>query len=177
MIEVIDNANNKFSARIMCGVKYKDSLYCIYLIDRDDNTINMFISCVVVNSEGISTIDSNFNSVLKNELDNMCNKFINKISTDNLLNDGIEIIRDFKLGNGVNKFDVTNSYVGSINKDDINNIYMYYNLTKESSKNIVKIKENSKKIDSEYKKNIEAIIFGIISMIIIIILIFFLFKK
>lgn len=177
MIEIIDENNNKMKANIMCRIVFEGIEYCIYLIERDNVSINMFISKIVSNSEGIRSIDSGISSDVKDKLDVICNKIINKVSIDNLNSEGVKIIYDYKLDNGVNKFITNNSYVCTLKKEDINDIYKFYQFKNNIHSNVVKIKESTNKLDKEDKKNIWAIIFGLISFVIIVLLIFLIIFK
>ncbi len=159
MIEVIDNDNNKRMASIMCGILYNDILYVLYLIKRDKDNVNMFVSKIIENSEGVKVIDSDLTDIEKKELEDIVKRIINKDGIYNLAKDGIKIVKDINLNKGVNKFNIDNSYVSTISNKDINECKVYYELD-NNEKNIVMV--NNDIVMKRNLKDILIIIFGIL---------------
>lgn len=167
MIEVIDSDNNKRMAQVMCAIEYNHILYVLYLIKRDKVGINVFGSRVIENSEGIQVIDSEFLEEEKVRLEDISKRIFNKDSVDNLSNDGIVIVKDIDLNDGINRFDIKKSYIATMNSDDIDVCMMYYGLVKEK-KNVIAIKKETKKVNEGFISNIFVLVFAIVFLSICI---------
>lgn len=160
VIEVIDNENNKRMAKVMCGIDYSDCLYVLYLIQRDNENVNIFGSKVIENSEGIKVIDSEFLEEEKIKLEDISKRLFNKESVCKLDNDGIKIVRDIDLNDGVNKFDIQKSYIATMSNDEIDVCMMYYGLI-GNKKKVITIKKETKKVSEGFISNILVLIFAI----------------
>ena len=105
MIEIIDSSSkNKMLAMIIAVVKYMDDRYIIYAIDRGNGEANIFVSKLVVMSEGY-TFSSDFANGEKALLDKIIKKVINKEDIPNYVRwgsliycDNIEEIPDIVRG-------------------------------------------------------------------------------
>ena len=112
MIEIIDSSSqNKMLAMVIANVKYMDDNYVIYGVDRGNGEANIFVSKLVVMSEGY-TFNHEFENGDKELLDRLVKRIINK---DNIENDGFVISNDIVLGE-LNYFDVNKCYVATVSK-------------------------------------------------------------
>lgn len=127
MLEIVDKDNNvKMVAFIICGIKYGDSMYVIYSLKRDSNDDNIFVSRVEKNSDGY-VMDDDFVGGEKEAIDGVVANIINKISSEELDNRGIRIIRDIKLA-GINKFSISDCYVTTYRRSLIKEVMVNYGL-------------------------------------------------
>lgn len=176
MIEVIGNDNSKRMAKIMCGIEYKNCLYVLYLIKRDENNINVFGSKVVKNSEGVSVIDSEFSEEEKVWLENISKRIFNKDSIDNLSSDGVKFVKNIDLHDGVNKFDIKKSYIATMDKSAIDVCLMYYEIGNNEKKSVIKVRENKKNRHIKWG-SVTAIVFGLFVLCFCIYLLILIFWK
>ena len=161
MIELIDKGSNKkVMALIICGVKYRDDSYLIYSVRREAKDANIFISRLVINSEG-ATISDNFSNGEKKVMEDVVKKIINKTSIEELGKMGFEIISDINLTD-VNYFSVKNCYVSTVPRNLIKVVMEFYGLLKEKELNapIVEV-EDDKMLNAGFASNLILIIFGV----------------
>lgn len=161
MIEVIDNNNVKRLAKVMCGLLIEDDLYVLYLIKRDKDSVNVFCSRVVKNSEQVSVIDSDFSEKEKRKLDDVCRRIFNKDSVSNLEKYNIKLVFDMDINDGINKFDIDKSYVSTMSNEEIDVCNMYYGFKLNSNKKIIKVNTLEKDKDPGFVSNILVLIFAI----------------
>lgn len=164
MKELIDvDSNAKMMSLVICGIKYGQEMYVMYSIKRDDDNDNIFVSKLVINSEGY-VMDNNFSGGEKENLDEVITKIINKDSINSLNDNGIYIVKDFKLGS-INKFSVSKCYVATYNRKIVKDIMDIYNLIDINNKRpVVQIKE----VGGNNKGNfysIALIVFGLLVLI------------
>lgn len=161
MIELIDKSSNKkMMVMVMCGIKYQDDNYLLYCIRREKEDANIFISKLVINSEGY-TINNDFDNGEKEAMEDVVKKIINMTTIDMLNNQGFEVIKDIKL-DGINYFDVKKCYVSTVSRNLIKSIMDNYGLISDSIKYspIVEVKDD-KKFNQGFISNIALIVFGI----------------
>ena len=165
MIELIDrNSKKKLMALVICGIKYRELNYLVYSVRREKEDANIFISKLVVNSEGYTIIDD-FDNGEKEVFDDVIKRIINKTSFDELSNDGFEIINNVKLVD-VNYFDVKKCYVSTVPRSLIKGVMDYYGLV---SDDVVKAPvvdvEDEKRYNEGFVSNVVLIAFGVFILI------------
>lgn len=166
MIEVIDSESIKRMAKVMCGLLIDDNLYVLYLIKRDKESVNIFGSRIVRNSEGVSVIDSDFSVYEKRKLDDVCSRLFNKDSVSNLENDNIRFVNDLDINDGVNKFDVGKSYISTVGWNDIEVCAMYYGFKLRSGKKPVKVNKLETSNKEGFISNILVLIFAVSFLVV-----------
>lgn len=168
MIEVIDNDGMKRMARVLCGLQYQGSMYVLYFIKRDKESVNIFGSKVILNSEGVLVMDERFSDEEKDWMEHVSRRMFNKDSIEHLKKDEIHFIKDMDLNDGVNRFVVNRSYIATVSNDDISVVLMYYDLEGNDAKSVIKLHESKKKMDGEVWKNMSLIILGMVVLSICI---------
>jgi hypothetical protein len=172
-MEIFDvDSELKMIGRVICGIEFGDELYVMYAIKRNEGEDNIFVSRLVVNSEGY-TMDNNFSNGEKAVIDSVILRIINKDSIEWLNEDKIKLINDINLGK-INKFSMDRCYVGSYGRNVINDIMSNYGLLDERVVPVVKVMEGKTKIDFE---NLALVIFGVLVLIVCIGVIFIVFVK
>lgn len=158
MIEVIDISSKlKLMAIRMVDIEYKDDKYVVYLIERTKGEVNIFVSKLVISSEGY-TFNNKFDNGEREVIDGVIKKIINK---ENVLDDGFKIGNLFSLSD-TNYFDIDVCYVATINKNIIDDVMRYYNLkTREYfDRPVVEMVEDKKVFNEGFVGNLFLIVFG-----------------
>lgn len=156
-MEIIDVDNNvKMKCLVMFCFRYGDGMYVVYSVKRDNSQRNIFISKLVVNSEGY-TMDSNFTSDEREALERVVAKIINCCDRQILLDDGVKFSSDVKFSL-VNKFSSSKCYVATYDNDVIEKIMKFYGVTKDKSAVLIR---NSSRVSSNNIGVILLILFGI----------------
>ena len=163
MLEIIDNSSkSKMMAMVMANVKYMDDNYLIYCVDRGNGDANIFVSKLVVMSEGY-TLNNDFDNGEKNLLDTLVKRIINK---EDISKDGFVISNDVSLSE-FNYFDIEKCYVATISKVLIKEIMIFYKLVTEKTleKPVVKIVEDKRLFNEGFVGNVFLVLLGIIVII------------
>lgn len=174
MIEIIDvSSKNKMMAMIMANIKYLNDNYIIYCVDRGNGEANIFVSKLVIMSEGY-TFNNAFDNGEKKLLDTLVKRIINK---EDVSKDGFVISNDVSLSE-INYFDIDACYVATVSKKVIKDIMIYYKLVTEKTleRPVVQIVEDKKFFNEGFVGNIFLIILGLIVIIFSIIAIVGVFK-
>lgn len=159
MIEIIDTSSKcKMMAMVMANIKYDKTNYIVYCIDRGKGDANIFVSKLVVTSDGY-TFNSKFKNGEKELLDGIVKKIINK---ENLEKSGFVISNDIELSD-INYFDIDKCYVSTIAKKHIKNIMIFYKLiTKKTlERPVVEIVDDERFFSEGFLGNIFLILFGV----------------
>jgi len=174
MIEIIDySSKNKMLAMLVASVSYINDVYVIYAVDRGNGEANVFVSKLVVMSEGY-TFNNDFVNGEKELIDKIIKRIINR---EDIEKDGFVINKDFKLSE-INYFDINKCYVATIDKKLIKDIMIFYKLVTERTfdKPVVEIVEDKKVFSEGFVGNIFLIILGLIVVVLSIIVIIGVFK-
>lgn len=174
MIEIIDvGSRNKMLAMVIANVKYMNDNYIIYGIDRGNGEANLFVSKLVVMSEGY-TFNNDFVNGEKDLLEGIVKRIINK---DNIEEDGFVITNDFVLSE-VNHFDINKCYVTTIDKKIIKDLMIFYKLVTEKTleKPVVEIIEDKRKFNEGFVGNIFLILLGLLVIVFCVIVVVGVFK-
>jgi len=169
MVEIIDvNSKLKLMAMMMAGIQYNNDKYIIYCIDRGEGNANIFISKLVISSDG-ETFNNNFDNGEKELLDGIIKRIINK---EDIEKDGFKISNNFSLSD-VNYFDIDKCYVATIDKKVIREVMIYYNLVtkKMFERPVVEVVDNDRKFDLGFVFNMFLIVFGIAVVIFCIVMV------
>jgi len=169
MVEIIDvNSKLKLMAMMMAGIQYNNDKYIIYCIDRGEGNANIFISKLVISSDG-ETFNNNFDNGEKELLDGIIKRIINK---EDIEKDGFKISNNFRLSD-VNYFDIDKCYVATIDKKVIREVMIYYNLVtkKMFERPVVEVVDNDRKFDLGFVFNMFLIVFGIAVVIFCIVMV------
>lgn len=159
MIEIIDTSSKcKMMAMVMANIKYDNSNYIVYCIDRGRGDANIFVSKLVITSDGY-TFNNKFKNGEKEFLDGVVKRVINKEKLDK---DGFVISNDIELSD-INYFDIDKCYVSTISKKHIKDIMVFYKLiTKKTlERPIVEIVDDEKFFNDGFLGNIFLILFGV----------------
>lgn len=139
-MEIIDVDNNvKMKCLVMLCFRYGDCMYVVYSIKRDANQRNIFISKLVINSEGY-TMDSNFTSDEREALERVVAKIINCCNKQLLLEDGVKFASDVKFSL-INKFSSSRCYVATYDNEVIDKIMKFYGVVRD--KNVVLVRQSN----------------------------------
>ena len=160
MIEIIDfSSKNKMMAMVVANVKYLDDNYIIYCVDRGNGDANIFVSKLVVMSEGY-TFNNEFENGEKKLLDILVKRIINK---EDVSKDGFIISNDISLSE-INYFDIDACYVATISKKHIKDIMIFYKLVTEKTleRPVAKIVEDKRLFNEGFVGNIFLVVLGII---------------
>lgn len=163
MIEIIDvSSKNKMMAMVMANVKYMNDNYVIYCVDRGNGEANIFVSKLVVMSEGY-TFNNDFANGEKDLLDKLVRKLINK---DNVVKEGFILSNDMVLSE-INYFDIDACYVATVDKTIIKDIMIFNKLVtkKTLERPVVEIVEDKRMFNEGFVGNIFLIILGIIVVV------------
>ena len=174
MIEIIDsNSKKKMLAMVIADIKYMDDIYIVYGIDRGNGEANIFVSKLVVMSEGY-TFSSNFANGEKNLLDKIIKKIINK---EDIEKDGFVISNKVSLSD-VNYFDIDKCYVATVTKKLIKDIMIFYKLVTKDMLNrpVVNVVQDKRFFNEGFLVNIFLIVFGIAVIIFCVVAIVGVFK-
>ena len=174
MIEIIDSSSqNKMLAMVIANVKYMDDNYVIYGVDRGNGVANIFVSKLVVMSEGY-TFNHEFENGDKELLDRLVKRIINK---DNIENDGFVISNDIVLGE-LNYFDVNKCYVATVSKKMIKDVMIFYKLVTEKTleKPVAKVIEDKRIFNEGFAGNIFLILLGVVVIVFSIIVVVGVFR-
>lgn len=169
MVEVIDISSKvKMMAIIMAGIEYNDDKYIIYCVDRGSGDANIFVSKLVMTSEGY-IFNNEFDNGEKEVLDGIVKKIINK---EDIEKDGFHIINNIDLGD-VNYFDIDKCYVATTSKKVIKEIMIYYKLVNDKilERPVVEVVEDKRLFNEGFVGNIFLIVFGIVVVIFSIVVI------
>lgn len=163
MIEVILGNNKKMMAMVMGNLIYGNDKYIVYCIDREKDEVNIFVSKLIISSEGY-TFSDNFNNGEKEMLDGVVLRIINK---EDIEKDGFKFNNDIELRD-VNHLDIDKCYVATINKRVIKEVMVYYNLvTKEVFESpVVGVVEDKRIFNEGFLGSLVIVLFGI-SVIVI----------
>lgn len=158
---------------VIADIKYMDDIYIIYGIDRGNGEANIFVSKLVVMSEGY-TFSSNFANGEKNLLDKIIKKIINK---EDIEKDGFVISNKVSLSD-VNYFDIDKCYVATVTKKLIKDIMIFYKLvTKKTLEGpVVEIIEDKRIFNEGFVGNIFLVVIGLIVIILSIVALVGVFK-
>lgn len=176
MKEIIDvDSNSKLMSLIICGIEYGEDFYVIYSVKRDELNDNIFVSKLVVSSNGY-VMDNNFSGGEKEVVDEVVGDIFNKDSVEVLENNKIKIVSNIELY-GINKFSIEKCYVTTVSRELVKEVMLNYGLISLDEKKVV-VKE--KELSSFNKGSISSfflIVFGIGILIISVLVIFNVFIK
>lgn len=173
MIELIDNdTNKKIMAMIFCGICYQEYCYLIYLIQRNKDEVNIFVSKLYKGSMGY-LINNNFDNGEKEVLDNLVKRLLNKENKELLASNGFNIMDSFDMDSNL-MFDIDKCYVSTVPKSLIKECLLFYGLkTKnEVNKPVIEVIDDDKKLNEGFASNIFLIIVGTSILIISLVVIF-----
>ena len=174
MIEIIDSGSqNKMLAMVIANIKYMDDSYVIYGVDRGNGEANVFVSKLVVMSEGY-TFSHAFDNGEKEFLEKLVKRIINK---DDIEKDAFKISNDMVLSE-VNYFDIDRCYVATIDKKIIKDIMIFYKLVTEKTleKPVVEIVEDKRVFNEGFVGNLFLIILGLVVVVFSIVVIVGVFR-
>jgi len=174
MIEIIDsNSQKKMLAMVIADIEYMDDRYIIYAIDRGNGEANIFVSKLVVMSEGY-TFSSDFANGEKVLLDKIIKKVINK---EDIEKDGFVISNKVSLSE-VNYFDIDKCYVATVTKKIIKDIMIFYKLVTDKTLEgpVVEIVEDKRVFNEGFVVNIFLVVLGFIVIILSIVVVVGVFK-
>lgn len=179
MVEVIDQDTlSKLMAMILCGIQYDKKRYIVYVIRREQEDANVFVSRLVQNSQGM-VIDYQFENGEKETLEKIVQRILSKESKESLAKDGIVLFRNFQLSE-INYFDIQKCYVTTVLVSLIKECMIYYELLDEQALKVptVEVVESKKKFNEGFVSSLVLIILGIVLIIFCIVMIYgFFFKK
>lgn len=150
-------------AFIICGIRYGDSLYVVYSIERDNDSDNVFVSKLVNCSSGFA-MDDNFVMGEKEAFDKVLESFFGKVSVDVLSENKVSIMKNVVL-EGINKFDIDKCYVTTVSKGDVRDIMINYGIVSWDSQKVVVKEKKSSWLRKGDISSIILILFGIIVLI------------
>lgn len=174
MIEIIDvNSKTKMIAMVMADINYNDDNYVVYCVDRGKGEANIFVSRLVITSDGY-TFNNDFDNGEKELLDGVVKRIINK---DNLEEDGFIISND-KIFSDINYFDIEKCYVATINKKIIKDIMIFYKLVTKKifDRPVVEVVEDKRVFNDGFVGNMFLIVFGIAVIIFCIVVVVGVFR-
>ena len=174
MIEIIDvNSKTKMMAMVMADINYNDDNYVVYCIEREREEANIFVSRLVITSDGY-TFNNDFDNGEKELLDGVVKRIINK---DNLEEDGFIISND-KIFSDINYFDIEKCYVATINKKIIKDIMIFYKLVTKKifDRPVVEVVEDKRVFNDGFVGNMFLIVFGIAVIIFCIVVVVGVFR-
>lgn len=168
MIEVIYGNNRKKMAMVMCEVTYDNDRYVVYCIDRGKMEVNIFVSKLVISSDGY-TFNNRFKNGEKEVIDNVIKRIINK---EDISKDGFSISNNVNLSD-INRFDLEECYVATINKRVIKEVMIHYNLVNDKvfEKPVVDVVDDKKVFNEGFVGNIFLIVFGIVVIMFCIVVV------
>lgn len=169
MVEIIDvNSKLKLMAMIVLSVDYNGSKYIVYCVDRGEGKANIFVSKLVINSEGL-VFNHEFENGEKEVLDSLIKKIINK---EDIEKDGFKFNNSYKLGD-INYFDMDKCYVSTIDKKVIKDIMIYYKLVTEKTfeRPVVEVIEDKGWFNLGFVANMFFILFGIAVILFCIVMV------
>lgn len=178
MVEMIDQDTlSKLMAMIMCGVQYDKKRYIIYAVQREKEDVNVFVSKLVQNSQGM-VMDYQFENGEKETLEKIIQRIFNKEPADILAKDGISLFRNFKLSD-INYFDIEQCYVTTVLTSFIKDCMIHYQLLDKQALAVPKVEvmESKKKFNEGFISNLVLIILGITLIIFCIVILYELFLK
>lgn len=162
MIEVIDNSTNrKMMAMILCGISYREDRYLIYLIQRDKEDANVFVSKMIKGSMGY-VINNEFANGEKEVLDGLVKRIINKESEDILRSDGFTILKSVEMDSNL-YFDIDKCYVSTVPKNLFKECLVFYGVKNKNyvDRPVVEVIEDKKKFNEGFANNLVLIVFGV----------------
>lgn len=163
MLEVIDYSSKlKLMSMVVGSIEYKKDKYVIYCIDRGSGEANIFVSKLVVSSDGF-VFNNDFDNGEKEMLDGLIKRVINK---EDIGEDGF-IISSVNKFNDSCYFDIEKCYVATINKRVIKEVMVHYKLVNKNTfdRPIVEIKEDKRVFNEGFVGNIFLIIFGLVVIV------------
>lgn len=174
MIEIIDNnSQNKMLAMVIANVSYMNDNYVIYGVDRGNGEANVFISKLVLMSEGY-TFNHDFDNGEKEFLEKLVKRIINK---EKIEEGGFKISNDIKLGE-INYFDIDKCYVATISKKIIKDVMIFYKLVTEKTleRPVVQIVDDKRIFNEGFVGNIFLIVLGLLVVVVGIVVVVGVFK-
>ena len=178
MIEVMDHETSvKLMALILCGIRYDGNLYVVFSIRRHKNDVNLFVSKVIQNSQGL-VMDFRFANGEKEVMEKVVMDLINHVSREKLLEQGFVIVDDIQLS-GSQVYDIHQCYVSSITLDYLKDMMKYYSFIREDifEKPVLDVVEEKKVLNDGSFLNILLILFGIFVIIFCVVVVFQVFFK
>ena len=163
MVEVIDvNSKLKLMSMVVSCIDYNSDKYVIYCIDRGKGEANIFVSKLVVTSDGY-TFKHEFDNGEKAILDGIVKRIINK---EDIVRDGFLISNDIVF-NDTNYFDIEKCYVATISKKVIKEIMVHYKLVTKSifERPVVEVVSDKRLFNEGFVGNLFLIVFGIVVII------------
>ena len=162
MIELIDsNSKVKMLVKVITVIEYDSDKYVIYKADRSRDDVNLFVSKLVITSEGY-LFKHEFNNGEKEVLDGFIKKIINKEKLEDL---GINLIKVDNF-NDVNYFDINKCYVTTISKSILKDVVGFYGVVdNDLSRTIVEVVDDKKVLSEGFVGNMFLIVFGILVVV------------
>lgn len=173
MIEVIDNGTNrKMMAMILCGISYHGDNYLVYLIQRDKDEANVFVSKMIKGSMGY-IINNEFANGEKEVLDVLVKRILNKESEDLLKSDGFTILKSVDMDSNL-YFDIDNCYVSTVPKNLFKECLVFYGVKNKNyiDRPVVEVVEDNKKFNEGFVNNLVLIIFGVSILIFSLVVVY-----
>lgn len=173
MIEIIDTDGNKMIAIVVANVKYMNDNYIIYCVDRGDGDANIFVSKLMITSDGY-IFNNDFSNGEKEILESLVNRIVNK---DDIASDGFVISNDISLSD-INYFNVDKCYVATVDKKIIKDIMVFYKLVNKKTleRPIVEVVDDKRVFNEGFAGNIFLIILGLIVIIVSLIVVVGVFR-
>ena len=169
MLEVIDiNSKLKLMAMVVTCIDYMGDRYVFYCIDRGKGEANIFISKLVVTSDGY-IFKNDFKNGEKEVLDKVIKRMINK---EDISSEGFVMSNNVDFSD-INYFDIEKCYVATISKKHIKDIMVYYKLVTQKifERPVVEVVEDKRFFNEGYVGNLFLILFGVIVVIFCIVVV------
>lgn len=171
MKELTDiNDNVKMMAMILGGISYMDQKYLLYVIRRDKEDANVFVSKLVLSSSGY-VINSEFDNGEKEAIDKVIQRILSKENILSLENDGYHFLKNIELP-FVNYFDSKLCYVATVSRNLIKECSNFYHLLDEDSfkRPVISVKDDKRVFNEGFVGNIFVILLGISILIFSIVI-------
>ncbi len=159
------NEGIKMMSMVICGIQYQDEKYLIYSILRNHSEVNLFVSRLVLTSTGYSC-SSSFSNGEKEVLDSVVEKIISKVPLSFLEEDGYSLLNDIELTDSLS-FDKDISYVSTISKSQLKDIFSFYHLNHEDvlESPTIKIKDDKGLFNKGSFLSILLVLFGLFVLV------------
>lgn len=123
-VKIVDEHGIDRNAHVICGLKVDNANYVLYVIERDNDNDNLFISKTISNLDGTSNMvniedsmeKSKLNDIVKELVTYAINNEADNAGTSVKLNDGRDILISFVLFNKEQNINVSKTYVTTVKK-------------------------------------------------------------
>lgn len=167
MVELIEVGENiKVMAMLLFGIERKGGKYAVYAVRRDEENVNIFLSKILKNSEGL-ILGHDFENGEKEAIEGVVQRLFSKVELSALVVDGFSLVKDIQL-DGVISFAAERCYVTTVSKDFLKDFLLHYGLVTKRmlDRPVVEVVKSKKFFNEGFASSLGLIVFGILIVVV-----------